>query len=232
MPSVPEVMLHFINNFWKLVFSMTIIPGHSDGFGGWLSFGMSLVSFVHLCYLCRTRSITSVQVSIVGICFLLGEIATLWGCVVGLSPYLTGMTIVALGSTIPDTLASVIAARNAETADAAIGNVLGSTSSNVFLGIGIPWLISSSYCAATGKCAEVAGGPRNSSKFSTDSPGFVPSVTFFSMFATLTLILLAVRRFKVGAELGGPMNTRWGSSAFLLAMWLTFLLLMGFNVNI
>ena len=170
------------------------------------------------------------QGSIVGICFLLGEIANLWGCVVGLNPYLTGITIVALGTSIPDTLASMIAARNSDTADAAIGNVFGSNSSNVFLGIGIPWLISSSYCAATGKCAEVAGGPRNSSKFSTNSPGFVPSVIFFSAFASVTLILLAVRRFKVGAELGGPMNTRWASAIFLIGMWLVYLILMGIDV--
>ena len=38
----------------------------------------------------------------------------------------------------------------AETADSAIGNVTGSNSVNVFLGLGLPWMIASIYYGVQG----------------------------------------------------------------------------------
>ena len=37
------------------------------------------------------------------------------------------------------------AARNSENADSAIGNITGSNSVNVFLGLGLPWVIATMY---------------------------------------------------------------------------------------
>jgi solute carrier family 8 (sodium/calcium exchanger) len=54
---------------------------------------------------------------------------------------------VALGTSLPDTFASKAAAANEKTADNAIGNVTGSNSVNVFMGLGIPWVIASVYWA-------------------------------------------------------------------------------------
>lgn len=51
----------------------------------------------------------------------------------------------ALGTSLPDTFASRIAAKNEKTADNAIGNVTGSNSVNVFLGLGMPWVIAAIY---------------------------------------------------------------------------------------
>lgn len=42
------------------------------------------------------------------------------------------------------------AARQSEYADSAIGNVTGSNSVNVFLGLGLPWAIASTYWSAKG----------------------------------------------------------------------------------
>lgn len=47
------------------------------------------------------------------------------GCVVGLKTSVTGITIIALGTSLPDTFASRTAAIQDEYADAAIGNVTG-----------------------------------------------------------------------------------------------------------
>jgi solute carrier family 8 (sodium/calcium exchanger) len=52
---------------------------------------------------------------------------------------------VALGTSLPDLFASRAAAMNEKYADNAIGNVTGSNSVNVFLGLGLPWLIASIY---------------------------------------------------------------------------------------
>lgn len=52
---------------------------------------------------------------------------------------------VAIGTSLPDTFASKYAAMNEKTADNAIGNVTGSNSVNVFLGLGLPWVIAAIY---------------------------------------------------------------------------------------
>ena len=54
----------------------------------------------------------------------------------------------ALGTSLPDLFASRAAAMNEKHADNAIGNVTGSNSVNVFLGLGLPWLIASIYHAS------------------------------------------------------------------------------------
>ena len=53
------------------------------------------------------------------------KIGGLLGCVVGLRAAVSGITIIALGTSLPDTFASRTAALHDEYADAAIGNVTG-----------------------------------------------------------------------------------------------------------
>ena len=76
---------------------------------------------------------------------IVGEVATILGCVAGISESATAVTLVALGTSLPDTFASMTAAKTSEYADAAIGNVTGSNSVNVFLGLGLPWVIAAMY---------------------------------------------------------------------------------------
>merc|ERR1711918_36970 len=57
----------------------------------------------------------------------------------------TAITFVALGTSLPDTFASKTAAVQDPYADASIGNVTGSNSVNVFLGLGLPWMIGAFY---------------------------------------------------------------------------------------
>jgi solute carrier family 8 (sodium/calcium exchanger) len=80
--------------------------------------------------------------------FIVGEIATVLGCALGLKESVTAITLVALGTSLPDTFASMTAAKNADSADSAIGNITGSNSVNVFLGLGLPWAIAVTYWAA------------------------------------------------------------------------------------
>ena len=53
------------------------------------------------------------------------QLGNLLGCVVGLKASVAGITIVALGTSLPDTFASRTAALHDDGADAAIGNVTG-----------------------------------------------------------------------------------------------------------
>ena len=98
--------------------------------GGWAAFGVALFLI---------GAITTV----------VGEVATVLGCVINLKPAVTGITLVALGTSLPDTFASMTAAQSSEDADSAIGNITGSNSVNVFLGLGLPWTLACIYWLAT-----------------------------------------------------------------------------------
>lgn len=76
---------------------------------------------------------------------MVAEVATVLGCTIGLKEAVTAITLVAIGTSLPDTFASMTAAKSSEYADSAIGNVTGSNSVNVFVGLGIPWIISAVY---------------------------------------------------------------------------------------
>jgi len=114
---------HMLSMFWKLFGSF--VPPRKMG-GGWPAFCIALL--------------------LIGIVTtIVGEVATVLGCTVGLRPAVTGITLVAMGTSLPDTFASQTAARQSDNADSAIGNVTGSNSVNVFLGMGLPWLIATIY---------------------------------------------------------------------------------------
>ena len=62
------------------------------------------------------------------------------------------------GTSLPDTFASKSAALGDATADAAIGNVTGSNAVNVFLGLGLSWILGCGKWLITGACgAELEG---------------------------------------------------------------------------
>merc|ERR1719285_1575465 len=80
---------------------------------------------------------------------VIGDMASLLGCVMNLPDEITAITFVALGTSLPDTFASKTAAVQDPDADASVGNVTGSNSVNVFLGLGLPWTIASIYWGLT-----------------------------------------------------------------------------------
>lgn len=65
------------------------------------------------------------------ITFLVDEIATLFGCYLGVPSAVTAITFVALGTSLPDTFASRTAALHDDYADDSVGNITGSNSVNV-----------------------------------------------------------------------------------------------------
>jgi len=118
-----EALFHFSLIGWKLLFAIVPPPGMGKGAPAFI-----------------------VALSLIGIITaVVGSVAGLLGCVIGLDPSITAITIVAVGTSLPDTFASVTAARSSEYADSAIGNVTGSNSVNVFLGLGLPWVIAATY---------------------------------------------------------------------------------------
>merc|ERR1719230_265912 len=112
----------------------------------------------------------------------IGDMAGLLGCSLGIEDLITAITFVALGTSLPDTFASQTAAKQDPFADAAIVNVTGSNSVNVFLGIGLPWMIGAFYWQLKeGKAMPVGAA------------GLDFSVVVFSVCACFCLALLAIR---------------------------------------
>ena len=76
---------------------------------------------------------------------IVGDLASIFGCLVGLEDSITAITFVALGTSLPDLFASKAAATQERYADSSVGNVTGSNCVNVFLGLGVPWVIATIY---------------------------------------------------------------------------------------
>ena len=182
-----EAFMHFLSIFWKFLFSL--IPP-ARWLGGWVAFVVAL-AFIGL------------------VTFIVGEVAGMFGCVVYLKPAVTAITFVALGTSLPDTFASKTAAQESKTADSAVGNVTGSNSVNVFLGLGLPWMLASIYYVAKGE------------KYIVPAGDLAFSVILFLVTSVLCLITLVLRRLVFGGELGG--NKLW---KIISAIWLVFLWLM------
>merc|ERR1712203_255048 len=76
---------------------------------------------------------------------LAGDAASLLGCCLDIPDDITAITLVALGTSLPDTFASRTAAQHDDSADNAVGNVTGSNAVNIFLGVGISWTLGAVY---------------------------------------------------------------------------------------
>ncbi|XP_074785428.1 sodium/calcium exchanger 1 isoform X6 [Athene noctua] len=142
----------------------------------------------------------------------IGDLASHFGCTIGLKDSVTAVVFVALGTSVPDTFASKVAATQDQYADASIGNVTGSNAVNVFLGIGVAWSIAAIYHAAHGQAFQV-------------SPGTLAfSVTLFTIFAFISVgVLLYRRRPEIGGELGGPRTSKLLTSSLFILLWLLYI---------
>ena len=118
-----EAFSHFISIGWKVLFSLVPPARYASG---------KPAFFISLAFIAIVTAVV-------------GTFAELLGCQLGIDDSITAITLVALGTSLPDTFASMSAARSSEYADAAIGNITGSNSVNVFLGLGFPWVIAAIY---------------------------------------------------------------------------------------
>ena len=62
------------------------------------------------------------------------------GCIIGIPEVVMGMLVVAAGTSIPDALGSIAVAKAGE-GDMAVANAVGSNVFDIWLGLGLPWLI-------------------------------------------------------------------------------------------
>ncbi|XP_076445931.1 sodium/calcium exchanger Calx-like isoform X3 [Babylonia areolata] len=191
-----DYIMHFCTFFWKILFAF--IPP-AQYLGGWPAF---LVSLAVIGFLTA----------------IISDLASIFGCLINLKDAVTAITLVALGTSMPDTFASKQAAVGEKTADSSVGNINGSNSVNVFLGLGLPWLIATIYWKV-----------RDGTDFKVDAGNVGFSVILFTIAAVIAIVLLIVRRFAVGAELGGPVIVKYISGIILVVLWILYVLLSSFQ---
>jgi Ca2+/Na+ antiporter len=219
------VILHCITVFWKVIFA-TVPP--TSLAGGWLAF------FVALGYIAVMT-------------MLIADLANFFGCVIGLPAATTAITFVALGTSMPDLFASVAAAQSDDTADNSVGNVTGSNCVNVFLGLGLPWMIAAIYWSTVptdgseaaewvAKYATEGGGEysphvkkywdeKGELAFVVRAGDLGLSVIIFCNCALTAVFVLYLRRKLFGGELGGPKVPRYMTAVLLVIMWLIYLII-------
>ncbi|XP_078515734.1 sodium/calcium exchanger 3 isoform X2 [Lissotriton helveticus] len=191
LPSCFDYVMHFLTVFWKVLFAC--VPP-TEYWNGWACFVVSIM--------------------IIGILTaIIGDLASHFGCTIGLKDSVTAVVFVAFGTSVPDTFASKVAATQDVYADASIGNVTGSNAVNVFLGIGLAWSVAAIYWAYKGEEFHVSAGT------------LAFSVTLFTIFAFVCIsVLLYRRRPRYGGELGGPRGCRLATTLLFVTLWLLYIL--------
>ncbi|XP_038846509.1 sodium/calcium exchanger 1-like isoform X7 [Salvelinus namaycush] len=197
LPSCFDYVMHFLTVFWKVLFAF--VPP-TDYWNGWACFVVSI---------CMIGLLTA----------FIGDLASHFGCTVGLKDSVTAVVFVALGTSVPDTFASKVAAIQDQYADASIGNVTGSNAVNVFLGIGVAWSIAAIYHNSKGN------------DFKVDPGSLAFSVTLFTIFAFICVgVLMYRRRPSIGGELGGPRTPKILTTMLFVSLWLLYILFSSLEV--
>lgn len=191
LPSCFDYVMHFLTVFWKVLFAF--VPP-TEYWNGWACFVVSI---------CMIGLLTAI----------IGDLASHFGCTVGLKDSVTAVVFVALGTSVPDTFASKVAATQDQYADASIGNVTGSNAVNVFLGIGVAWSIAAIFHNSKGQ------------EFKVDPGTLAFSVTLFTIFAFIAVATLMYRRRpEIGGELGGPRTSKVLTTMLFISLWLLYIL--------
>lgn len=184
---------------WKLLFAF--VPPYQIAHG-WIAFICSLIF-------------------ISGVAYIVTKITDLISCVTGINPYVIAFTALAAGTSWPDLVASKIAAERQLTADSAIANITCSNSVNIYIGIGVPWLINTLYNYIAYK------EPLRID----NAEGLSYSLLVFFSTSVACIGVLVFRRLTIGAELGGPRIWAWVTCIFFMLLWLIFVVLSSLRVS-
>ncbi|XP_027098871.1 magnesium/proton exchanger isoform X1 [Coffea arabica] len=184
---------------WRLLFAF--VPPYQIAHG-WIAFICSL-AFIS------------------GIAYVVTQLTDLISCVTGINAYVIAFTALAGGTSWPDLVASKIAAERQITADSAIANITCSNSVNIYVGIGIPWLIDTIYNFIA----------YNEPLRIKNADGLSFSLLVFFCTSVGCIGVLVLRRRTLGAELGGPKIWAWITSVYFMFLWLIFVVLSSLRVS-
>ncbi|CAH1398559.1 unnamed protein product [Nezara viridula] len=195
-----DFFLHFLCFFWKVTFSLIPPPGIM---GGWLQFFTSMF--------------------MIGVmATLIGDMAAIFGCVAGIEDTLTALLLVGIGTSLPDIFACLIVLRHKKSVDEVIGNINGTCSVNLFVGLGVPWTMAATHHQIQGDY------------FKVPCEHFAGVMALFSTCYLITFISLVIRRhlkFFGYAEIGGSKKARFITATFFILLYATCIALSTCIIN-
>jgi len=118
--------------------------------------------------------------------YIMVEVATTLGCIIGAKPIIIGLTVLAIGTSFPDFMSSLYSAKKGY-GDMAVSNTLGSNIFDILIGLGLPWICKSIF---------FLGNP-----VMLHESDFVDQIV--SMVVSWTLTLLLCWRLELNRTMGG-----------------------------
>ena len=185
-----DAFLHFISIGWKVILS--IIPPSRIWFG-----------------------IPTIWISLVligALAAFIRQASELFGCIIELKDPITAIIFVALGTSIQNLFTSIRAAYKSRYADSALAIIPICSWVNVFVGLGLSWIVAIIYYESKNKAYSVPASTLG-----------LEALMFF-IFAAVTYILLLLKRWITGGEIGGNMAIRWLVFAVMAIMWILFII--------
>ena len=143
------------------------------------------------------------------------QASELFGCIIELKDSMTAIIFVALGTSIQNLLTSLRAANKSKYADSAIAIIPIWSTVNVLFGLGLSWIVAIIYYESNNKTYYVP----------SDTLGL--EALMFFIFAAVTFILLLVKRWITGGEIGGNMIIRILVFIVMIIMWILFVIFSG-----
>ncbi|GAB2220240.1 hypothetical protein Droror1_Dr00007883 [Drosera rotundifolia] len=198
-PRVARISWRLLIFPWKFMFAF-VPPYHIAN--GWIAFVCSLLFITWIAYIVTL-------------------LTDLISCVTGINAYVIAFTALASGTSWPDLVASKIAAERQTTADSAIANIICSNSVNIYVGIGVPWLIDTTYNYLV----------YNKPLYVRDAGGLSFSLVIFFVTSIGCISVLVLRRLTIGAELGGPRIWAWVTCVYFMFLWLIFVVVSCLKVS-
>lgn len=121
-----------------------------------------------------------------GLCWIMVALATQIGCIMKIPAQAMGILVLAVGTSVPDAMGSMIEAKEGK-ADMAIANAVGSNVFDILLGLGLPWM---------------AAGLINDSVVVVDTDGIIYEVII--LYGTVVIFAgsIILNKFYMNATLG------------------------------
>jgi len=190
-----EAFAHFLTMPWKLLFAA--IPPRSF-LNGWATLACTAVAICALTYV-----MTEVMM-------FMGYLLDFRGCILAL-------IMVSVGTSINNLKSSMKSAVSNKSADDVFLPTVAANAANIFVGLGLPWTIATIYRYANDQGSLVIG------QVEVFDINF--AVVTFLCCALVTALVLGLRRYCLGGELGGPRFSKYFSSFMMSFLWTIFIVL-------
>jgi len=116
------------------------------------------------------------------------------GCIIGIPAPIMGVTVLAAGTSIPDALGSIIAAKSRQ-GDMAVANAIGSNVFDILIGLGLPYGI----YGVTEAAAKEYGG------YKVSMNGIIAQMVILFLTVVATFMLFMFFQWRLTANLGRSM---------------------------